>query len=1501
MRIVYYPVIDSEARLSDLYHRACWYLPDMDGQTVVFPVHREGMRPGELPRAMGPCPPPQFQPEFPWVQHLPEAERLLQGADFILLWRDELTGIERYFLQGLSKRLLNVAAASPTSRHEAYHNAIVRHELMPYEERLALIEENRQRFLRLAPALRTERAYIFGTGPSLAEAYSRDFPEGIRIICNTIVRNERLLAHVRPQIIVAADPALHFGVSRYAFRFRQCLVGAMKEYGALLFLPLGYYPLFIRHYAELKDRTIGVPIVPARPENVSLDWTQRFEIACYANILTLFLLPLATTLAEEVHVLGCDGRKPEGVPTENASPFWAHHSESEFEDIYETLRICHPSFFHLDFQDWYQEHCEAVELLVGQAEALGKTIVTATTSYIPCLMERLPPELKNECQQIVERARQEAPLPEFEYCRDTRTRREYRVSVFVSMYNAERFVVPMLENLVAQTLYSRGEMEIILIDSASPQGEQAVLAPYLDRQEHLFYGRTAQRETVYGAFNRGLRQARGKYVMNLDTDNRLRNDAVEIFADYLDSHADIGLVYGNQYIGQFENETFYNHVRFGFCQRPLYSPDMMLHKYYFGSELMWRRELHDKVGYYDESYIVAGDYEMVCRLATVTKFAHVDRYFGLYLKNLQGVEYTNLELCNREDQRIRDQYRDHFPPAVDPHRVHIHYPLRPGIPRDYMTIVCVTSSYDQSITPSIQKLKEFLNYPHIIYCIDQNSAEITKDSIAFLIGEGLVSAEHNLLPRARHLFALPIAYAPTLQFYVLAHGQAAHVAQNFMPMNRPRLTEYFRSLHEKLTQPFRGDSGHLDPLKVPFCCDHHEIERLEVQAHLEISWQGAPSPPIEADLVVLIQHYAPEGQTSLYREALKQNIAAIRSQEYPGKVAIVVTDDGSAWSQSLGADDDAPGIRVYGGAVLRENPILQDLAVDLYLYKPRSGYFGKALLWNAALQLTRSPSVVCMDDDHYFLRRTALALYDRYLQQYELVIGNTRTYNFRDSQGVVNHLSLDFASSVVQGSNFGVRRALLEAWGGFELRTFFWGTGDDPAFFWKAYQRLRPTTVRSDKRACYVDDIVTENLHSGRWREHCRVDLDLFIRDFLRLYGVHPNSNPSRDRSTWVDHIQGEAVMEPAAWTPRAAAPDPEISVVVPWTGEKGEDLWNTVVSILQQTAEAPFEVIVAKSREGGEIDCRDLPTGVNIVTATETGKETAYWAGIDAARGKFAGWMAPGMIMVPKALHGAITCLREGRGELVYGSAIQVNETGLTVKLHRPPDLCRENALIWAGKWIPGAPIFGEISYLRNLAGPLTSSPPEEADLLIRSAQQNRITAKGQIFALFAGERTADFTKLAPLLRQFMGDRFETALVENWKNLHFSSNGAQPAPEEVLSYIPWFMARQRKNFVIRGLFRRLREAGIAKVALWGDGDHTRQLLTGYWPRDISLEAVFTDQPAGEEICGIKVMAWEAVRNLSLQEVDAWVVSSQHYEEKYYRRAKELISLPVYTIYGAYQ
>jgi glycosyltransferase involved in cell wall biosynthesis/ADP-heptose:LPS heptosyltransferase/SAM-dependent methyltransferase len=241
------------------------------------------------------------------------------------------------------------------------------------------------------------------------------------------------------------------------------------------------------------------------------------------------------------------------------------------------------------------------------------------------------------------------------------------VTAIVSTFKSERFIRGCLEDLEAQTISDR--LEIVVVDSHSPQNERAIVEEFQKRYSNIVYIRTEDRETVYGAWNRGARAARGKYLTNANTDDRHRPDALEILARTLEENPEVSLAYADCLITPNENETYYTANPEGvFIWLEFNARDLWSQGCFAGPQPMWRREVHQEHGFFDAEMTSAGDYEFWLRLAQNRKFLHVRATLGLYLKSPTSVEHANREVGAREAQVARQRYRDSIMAGKPPFR-----------------------------------------------------------------------------------------------------------------------------------------------------------------------------------------------------------------------------------------------------------------------------------------------------------------------------------------------------------------------------------------------------------------------------------------------------------------------------------------------------------------------------------------------------------------------------------------------------------------------------------------------------------------------------------------------------------------------------------------------------------------------------------------------------------------------------------------------------------------
>jgi glycosyltransferase involved in cell wall biosynthesis len=207
-----------------------------------------------------------------------------------------------------------------------------------------------------------------------------------------------------------------------------------------------------------------------------------------------------------------------------------------------------------------------------------------------------------------------------------------KVSVIVSLYKAASKLPTFLAMLRQQTLLAEGRVEIVFVDSGSPTDEYAVFSREMAESGlPAVYLRSATRETIQGAWNRGIQMARGEYLTFLGVDEGIHPSCLETLAGELDRHASVDWVMANSIVtnvdrkGVFDNDIMI-YDRADYRQDRAYLDSTFLS--YVGG--LYRRSVHDRFGYYDEGFTAAGDTEFKNRILPYITSRFVKQTLGVF-------------------------------------------------------------------------------------------------------------------------------------------------------------------------------------------------------------------------------------------------------------------------------------------------------------------------------------------------------------------------------------------------------------------------------------------------------------------------------------------------------------------------------------------------------------------------------------------------------------------------------------------------------------------------------------------------------------------------------------------------------------------------------------------------------------------------------------------------------------------------------------------------------
>lgn len=279
-----------------------------------------------------------------------------------------------------------------------------------------------------------------------------------------------------------------------------------------------------------------------------------------------------------------------------------------------------------------------------------------------------------------------------------------KVTAIVSTYASAQFLRGCLDDLLAQTLYAQGNLEILVIDSGSPEDESDIVREYQRLFAHIRLERT-ERETLYASWNRAIDLATGAYLTNANTDDRHRPDALELLASHLDGSPDTAVVYADSLVTTVANETWDTNTAESRLDWPTFSYAELQRRCIVGPQPMWRKALHARWGPFDPAFRVAGDYEFWLRIGKVER---IDRYpgtLGLYYRNPGGLEHGSGSTRD-ETSAIQRRYAPAatFVVTKEPSPVAAENPMRPSSGEPLVSVIMPTYNRPDFLARALSSL-----------------------------------------------------------------------------------------------------------------------------------------------------------------------------------------------------------------------------------------------------------------------------------------------------------------------------------------------------------------------------------------------------------------------------------------------------------------------------------------------------------------------------------------------------------------------------------------------------------------------------------------------------------------------------------------------------------------------------------------------------------------------------------------------------------------------------
>ena len=216
-----------------------------------------------------------------------------------------------------------------------------------------------------------------------------------------------------------------------------------------------------------------------------------------------------------------------------------------------------------------------------------------------------------------------------------------KISILTSVYNGDEHIEGFLKDITSQSIFDK--CELILVNCNSPGNEREIILKYVEKYGNIVYKELDEDPGIYGAWNLAIELSTGEFLTNANLDDRRATNQIETLARTLMNNSNIDLVYSFSYRTEKPNELFKNNTSFGQVYQTYdFSKENMV-KCLPGAMPVWRKSMHERCGLFDESFKMAGDWEMWLRAVdNGSEFRRVEGAHGLYYDNPEGLS-TNKE------------------------------------------------------------------------------------------------------------------------------------------------------------------------------------------------------------------------------------------------------------------------------------------------------------------------------------------------------------------------------------------------------------------------------------------------------------------------------------------------------------------------------------------------------------------------------------------------------------------------------------------------------------------------------------------------------------------------------------------------------------------------------------------------------------------------------------------------------------------------------------------
>jgi glycosyltransferase involved in cell wall biosynthesis len=182
---------------------------------------------------------------------------------------------------------------------------------------------------------------------------------------------------------------------------------------------------------------------------------------------------------------------------------------------------------------------------------------------------------------------------------------DYLVSIITVVFNGEKYIEDTINSIINQDY---DNIEYIIIDGGSTDNSINIIRKY-DKYVSIFL--SEQDRGMYDAINKGLRLANGEIVAYLNADDQYLPYTIKEVVKTFKSKPHLDYLYGNCIYIDNKKRQLYEYKSIPYIR--LFVKNMN-EIHWAQPSCFWKKQVHTKLGYFDDNLRYCGDYDFFSRL-----------------------------------------------------------------------------------------------------------------------------------------------------------------------------------------------------------------------------------------------------------------------------------------------------------------------------------------------------------------------------------------------------------------------------------------------------------------------------------------------------------------------------------------------------------------------------------------------------------------------------------------------------------------------------------------------------------------------------------------------------------------------------------------------------------------------------------------------------------------------------------------------------------------------